>query len=268
MMYKTLRSLQAYNPFVVLLLLGWLSASCLGPTPSKVIDLTYPFDDKTIYWPNNKPFQWEKIRWGTNASGHWYASGAFSASEHGGTHLDAPIHFAETGKTLDQIPLEKLIGPAIVIDISAQAHINPDYELQMEDVQAWEAEHGPIAPGTLVLLRTGWGRYWSDKTRYLGSSKTEDYTTFHFPGYSAASVRFLLSERGIRGIGIDTASIDAGHSTDFPVHRIVGEANVYGLENVAALDQLPPRGAHVTALPIKIRGGSGGPVRIMATIPY
>ena len=252
---------------IPLIFLFFSLIACSGQTSSTVIDLTYPFDDQTIYWPNAKPFQWEKSSWGTNASGHWYAAGAFSASEHGGTHLDAPIHFAEEGKSVDQIPLDQLIGPAIVIDIRPQAQANPDYELQVKDVQAWETEHGLISSGTLVLLFTGWGESWPDKSRYLGSPTPEDRTTLHFPGYSAESIHFLVTERGIRGVGIDTASIDPGHSKDFPVHRILGEANLYGLENVAALDQLPPRGAFVTALPLKIRGGSGGPVRIMATIP-
>ena len=242
-------------------------ASCIGHQPATIIDLTYPFDDKTVYWPNNQSFQWEKIKWGKNASGHWYASGAFSASEHGGTHLDAPIHFAEQGRSVDQIPLDQLIGPAIVIDVRPQAGKNSDYELQIDDVQAWETEHGPIPKDSLVLLRTGWGAFWPERTRYLGSATPEDPTTLHFPGFSAESIQFLVSQRGIRGVGIDTASIDPGRSKDFPAHRILNEANLYALENVAALDKLPEKGAIVTALPIKIRGGSGGPVRIFATIP-
>jgi len=248
-------------------LLLWSSASCIGHNSTTIIDLTYPFDDQTIYWPNNKPFQWEKLRWGKNASGHWYASGAFSASEHGGTHLDAPIHFAEQGRSVDQIPLEQLIGPAIVIDVRPQVQENPDYELQVEDVQAWESEHGQIPKESLVLLLTGWGTFWPERSRYLGSPTPEDPLTLHFPGYSAQSIQFLVSQRGIRGVGIDTASIDPGRSKDFPAHRILNEANLYALENVAALDKLPAKGVTVTALPIKIRGGSGGPVRILATIP-
>ncbi len=246
----------------------WCSlASCIPHPPTTIIDLTYPFDDQTVYWPNNKPFEWEKVKWGKNASGHWYASGAFSASEHGGTHLDAPVHFAEQGRSVDQIPVEELIGPAIVIDVRTQVEGNPDYELQIEDVQAWETEHGHIPKESLVLLFTGWGKYWPDPIRYLGSPTPEDSTTLHFPGYSAQSIQFLVSQRGIRGVGIDTASIDPGRSKDFVAHRVLGEANLYGLENVAALEKLPPTGSVVTALPIKIRGGSGGPVRIFATIP-
>lgn len=253
--------------FLFLGLLLFSLASCIGHQPKTIIDLTYPFDNETVYWPNNKPFQWNKLKWGKNATGHWYASAAFSASEHGGTHLDAPIHFAEQGRTIDQIPLEELVGPAIVIDVRTQVQDNPDYELQVEDVQAWEMEHGQIPKKSLVLLFTGWGAYWPERTRYLGSSTPEDAATLHFPGYSAQSIQFLVSQRGIRGIGIDTASIDPGRSKEFPAHRVLSEANLYALENVAALDQLPAKGALVTALPMKISGGSGGPVRIFATIP-
>ena len=254
-------------PFVLVSLLCWSAVSCSGAQPITIVDLTYPFDDQTVYWPNNQPFQWEKLKWGKNANGHWYASGAFSASEHGGTHLDAPIHFAEQGRSLDQIPLEELIGPAVVIDVRGQVQKNADYELQVDDVLAWETEHGEIPKGSLIFLLTGWGTHWPDRSHYLGSPTPEDPTTLHFPGYSAESIRFLVSQRGIRGVGIDTASIDPGRSKDFPAHRILNEANLYALENVAALEKLPARGAVVTALPIKIRGGSGGPVRIFARIP-
>ena len=252
---------------LVLNLLLLSLASCTMHAPTTLIDLTYPFDEQTVYWPNNKPFQWEKVKWGKNSSGHWYASGAFSASEHGGTHLDAPIHFAEQGRSIDQIPLEELVGPAIVIDVRKQTQNNPDYELQVEDVQDWERAHGQIPKESLVLLFTGWGKFWPERTRYLGSPTPEDPKTLHFPGYSADSVQFLVSQRGIRGIGIDTASIDPGRSQDFPAHRVLSEANLYALENVASLDKLPANGAIVTALPIKIRGGTGGPARIFATIP-
>jgi len=266
---RSLSSLSDLQPLklIVFGLLIWSSASCAPHHPTTIIDLTYAFDDQTVYWPNNKPFQWEKIKWGKNASGHWYASGAFSASEHGGTHLDAPVHFAEQGRSVDQIPVEELIGPAIVIDVRPQVEGNPDFELQVEDVQAWETEHGQIPKESLVLLFTGWGKYWPERRHYLGSPTPEDPTTLHFPGYSSHSIQFLVSQRGIRGVGIDTASIDPGRSKNFLAHRVLNEANLYALENVAALDKLPPTGAVVTALPIKIRGGSGGPVRIFATIP-
>ena len=253
--------------YFLLVFLCIVLTACVGPTQKKLVDLTYPFDEHTVYWPNNKPFQWEKTKWGVSTGGYWYASASFSASEHGGTHLDAPIHFAELGRSVDEIPLDQLTGPAVVIDLRERCKENADYEVQIEDVRAWETEHGQIPEKTLVLILTGWGAYWPDKSRYLGTTTLDDPTTMHFPGYSAKVVDFLVVQRGIRGIGIDTASIDPGQSRDFQAHRILNGANLYALENVAELDQLPPKGAIVTALPIKTRGGTGGPVRIMATVP-
>lgn len=232
-----------------------------------IVDLTYPFDEHTVYWPTNEPFQWKKTSWGPTRQGYWYASAVYSASEHGGTHMDAPIHFSESGWSVDEIPVAQLTGEAIVLDIRSQVNSNPDYTLQIDDIAQWEISYGRIPPKAVILLVTGFGQYWPEKSRYLGSSTPEDPTTLHFPGFSADAITFLLTKREILGIGIDTASIDAGQSRDFPVHQILGQANRYALENVAHLDLLPPRGARITALPMKIRGGTGGPARIIATLP-
>lgn len=237
------------------------------PPTDTLVDLTYSFNEHTVYWPSNKPFHWEKTRWGLNEDGNWYASAIFAASEHGGTHLDAPIHFAESGWSVEEIPVAQLTGEAIVLDIRSHADSNPDYTLQVEDIDQWEALHGRIPPQSLVLLFTGYGQFWPEKSRYLGSPTPEDPATLHFPGFSEESVSFLLHQRKIVGIGIDAASIDSGQSNSFPVHRILGQANRYALENVANLDLLPPRGARMIAFPMKIQGGTGGPVRIIATIP-
>lgn len=245
---------------------GLLSACAPARTPT-LMDLTYAFDEETIYWPTNKHFQREKTDWGVTAAGYWYASANFSASEHGGTHIDAPIHFGEGRSTVDQIPVERLIGPAVVIDVSAQCSRNPDYELTVEDLVTWESRHGPIPENSLVLILSGWGQRWPDRRRYLGSDTPDNPQTLHFPGISREAAEFLVSRRTVRGVGIDTASIDPGRSRDFPAHRVLNGADVYALENVAALDRLPSRGATVFALPIKIRGGTGGPVRIIAVVP-
>jgi kynurenine formamidase len=181
--------------------------------------------------------------------------------------MDAPIHFSESGWSVDEIPVDQFTGEAIVLDIRSQVSSNPDYTLQVDDIAQWESSHGRIPPNALILLLTGFGQYWPEKGPYLGSLTPEDPTTLHFPGFSAAAVTFLLMKREIVGIGIDTASIDAGQSRDFPVHQILGQANCYALENVANLNLLPPRGARMTALPMKIYGGTGGPVRIIATVP-
>ena len=232
----------------------------------KIIDLTYAFNEKTIYWPTAKSFDHEKTSWGMTTGGYWYTSANICASEHGGTHLDAPIHFAKEGWTNDQIPLDHLIGAAYVIDVSEACAKNPDYTLQVEDIKHWEKKNGKIPRNAIVLLRTGWGRFWPDKKQYLGDDKPGDASNLHFPGFSKAAAEFLVQQRNIKGAGLDTASLDPGTSKDFIVHQIFNGANIYGLENVANLDQLPEKGATLIALPMKIDNGTGGPTRIIAIL--
>jgi kynurenine formamidase len=243
-----------------------LCGACGSPRPYSLVDLTHSFGVETVYWPTNKPFQWEKTDWGVTPFGYWYASANFAASEHGGTHLDAPIHFGEGRRTVDQIPVEQLIGPAVVIDATSRCAIDRDYTLTVHDILAWESQYGRIPNGALVFLLSGWSERWPDRHRYLGTVTPEDPRTLHFPGFSPDAAGFLITRRAIRGVGIDTASIDPGQSRDFPVHRLLGRADVYALENVTALDRLPPIGATVWALPMKIQGGTGGPVRIIAVL--
>jgi kynurenine formamidase len=188
-------------------------------------------------------------------------------SEHGGTHMDAPIHFAQDRLTLDAIPLQQLIGPAVVIDVTAAAERDRDYRLTVADIAQWERRHGRIPEGAIVLMHTGWDRYWPDKKKYLGSETPQDARTLHFPGFSKEAAEFLVKERKIAGVGLDTPSMDYGPSQDFIVHQIVNGANLYGLENVTNLEKLPPVGATLIALPMKIKGGTGGPARIVAILP-
>ena len=234
---------------------------------ARVIDLTYSFDEATVYWPTAKPFRLERDAWGPSAGGYWYASATYSASEHGGTHLDSPIHFAQGKATTDQLALSRLIGPAVVIDVSRACARDRDYQLSVADIAAWEQAHGPIPEGAIVLVRTGWGKFWPDRGRYLGSAAPGETANLHFPGLSRAAAEFLAIKRRIDGVGIDTASLDPGTSKDFIAHQVLNGANVYGLENVANLEQLPAIGATLIALPMKIKGGTGGPVRIIALLP-
>ncbi len=232
---------------------------------SKIVDLTYSFDGSTIYWPTSKPFTWEKEAWG-RSDGFWYTAARYSASEHGGTHLDAPIHFSEGKQTADAIPIANLVGPAAVIDISAAASKSADALLTPADIESWELEHGRIPAHAILMVRSGWGSRWGDKKAYLGTDKPGDTVNLHFPGISREAAE-LLVQRGIDAVGIDTASIDHGPSKDFMTHRVLNGADIYGLENVANLDKLPPTGATLIALPMKIAGGTGGPVRIIAILP-
>ncbi|HUD71803.1 MAG TPA: cyclase family protein [Dongiaceae bacterium] len=235
---------------------------------AQLVDLTWPFDATTLYWPTSPSgFTLTNLSQGPTPGGWFYAANTFAAPEHGGTHLDAPIHFSATGRTADAVPLSQLMAPAIVIDVRAQAAADPDYRLAPADLAGWEARHGRIPAGVIVLLRTGWSDRWPDRARYFGSATPGDAAHLHFPGYGAEATRTLVAERKVAALGIDTASIDAGAAQDFIVHQIAMQANVPAFENVAHLGYLPETGAWVAALPMKIAGGSGGPLRIVALLP-
>lgn len=233
----------------------------------RIVDLTYPFDSRTVYWPTSTPFQLARVARGTTDGGFWYAANDFCAAEHGGTHLDAPVHFAEDGWTLAEVPIERLVGLAAVVDIRSRASADADAELRVDDLLGWEARHGEIRPGAIVLLYSGWGTRWPDRGRYLGSAVPGDTAHLHFPGFSAAAAEFLVRERAVGAVGTDTASIDPGQSHDFLAHRVFAAANVPMLENLAFLHRLPPVGATLIALPIKIANGTGGPARVIAILP-
>ena len=237
-------------------------------TGGRWIDLTHAFSESTIYWPTDTAgFQLDELAFGPTEGGWFYASYQFTAAEHGGTHLDAPIHFAEGRLTVDQVPLSALMGPATVVDITA--HVTPDYLVSVDDLTAWETTHGEIPAGAVLLIRTGWAARWSDRTAYLGTDLFGEaaVANLHFPGIGEAAARWLVDARDISAVGIDTPSIDRGQSSDFRAHVIFYGENIVGFENVADLSELPATGSYVVALPIKIEGGSGGPLRIVAFVP-
>jgi kynurenine formamidase len=233
-----------------------------------LVDLTHPFNDRTIYWPTAKEFELTEVAHGETEGGYFYAAYNYEAAEHGGTHLDSPIHFARGRNTTEEVPLRRLVGRAVVVDVSERALDDRDYLVSPADLRAWERANGRIPRRTIVLLRTAWSRYWPDAQRYLGTAERGEQAVpnLHFPGLSAAGARWLVNRRGVKAVGIDTASIDYGQSTDFRAHRILGAANVPVFENLARLGRLPNRGFAVVALPMKIDGGSGGPLRIMAVL--
>ncbi len=232
------------------------------------VDLTHDFSAKTIYWPTAKPFSLEVVSAQRTPAGYYYAANNFSAAEHGGTHLDSPVHFAEGKWTTEQIPLDRLVGDAVVVDVHTGADSSADYRVDRLALDAWERQHGAISAGTIVLLRTGWSRHWRDRGKYLGTARTGPAAVaeLHFPGIDSAAANWLV-ERRIGAVGIDTPSIDFGQTSTYPAHQLLFAANIPAFENVTGLDRLPPRGSYVVALPMKIKGGSGGPLRIVALVP-
>lgn len=232
------------------------------------VDLTHPLNEQAVFWPTAKMFELETVAEGETEGGYYYSAYNFSAAEHGGTHIDAPVHFAAGRLATDEIPVEQLVGPAAVVDVKV-ASTDPDYQIRVEDVTAWEATNGPLPVGAIVLFNTGFAQFYPDRERYMGTAErgADAVADLHFPGLHPELARFLASERDIKAVGLDTPSIDYAQSTDFASHVALYEENIYGLENVANLDSLPATGATVIALPMKLEGGSGGPVRIVAHLP-
>ncbi|HEU4477144.1 MAG TPA: cyclase family protein [Pyrinomonadaceae bacterium] len=257
-------------------LLAWalLAAFGFNQKPARdfpggpIIDLSHSFDSETVYWPTAESFQLEKDFEGTTEQGFYYSAYRYRAAEHGGTHLDAPVHFARNRHTADAIPLEQLLGAGIVIDVTRQCERDPDYRITTDDFLNWEKTNGKIPTGAIVLLRTGFGKHYPDRKKYLGTAERGQAAVakLHFPGLHPDAAQWLVKNRSIKAIGLDTASVDFGQSTKFESHQILFEKNIPAFENVANLDKLPLRDFSIIALPMKIKGGSGGPLRIIAIL--
>ncbi len=246
-------------------------AGCADKTelPSgKLIDLTHSFDEQTIYWPTEEGFEFERGQAGVTEKGYYYAANRFCSAEHGGTHIDAPIHFFDGRNTLDAIPLRQLIGRGALIDVSLKCAKDPNYQVTADDLVQWERKHNERLDEVIVMLRTGFSTFWPSPARYLGTEERgpQAVAKLHFPGLHPEAAKWLAQNRSVRAVGIDTASIDFGQSTHFQSHVSLFEKNIPALENVANLGELPETGFVVLALPMKIRGGSGGPVRIVAML--
>lgn len=235
----------------------------------RVVDLSHTYDRTTVFWPTADPFRLDTVADGVTPGGYYYAANNFFSAEHGGTHLDAPVHFAEGRQTVEQIPVERLIGAAYVVDVTDHAAANADHLITVDDLARAEAAHGPIPRDAIVLLRTGFSSRWPDAARYLGTAARGDAgaRALHFPGLHPDAARWLVANRPIKALGIDTASIDYGPSTAFESHRVLYAENIPAFENLTGLDAVPPTGAWIVALPMKIGGGSGAPLRAVAIVP-
>ncbi len=255
---------------VALLLFVWAVPGVQAqPASGRIVDLTHAYDEDTVFWPTASGFELTSDFHGITEGGWYYEANTFCTAEHGGTHLDAPIHFAAGREHTDEIPLDHLIGPAVVVDVKAQSAADRDYQVQVSDFEAWEAAHGRLPDGVIVLLRTGFASRWPDRATYMGTAERGEAAVakLHFPGLHPDAARWLVAERSIHAIGLDTPSIDHGQSQTFEAHRVLFDAQIPAFENVASMDALPARGFEVIALPMKIAGGSGGPLRIVARLP-
>lgn len=257
------------QPLCLGLALALVGCTDAEPPAGRIVDLSHAYAADTIYWPTDeRGFEYESLAAGVTEGGFYYAAGRFATAEHGGTHVDAPIHFAEGQATVDLIALERLVGPAFVVDVREACAADRDHAVGVDAFVEWERANGALPAGAIVLLRTGWAARWGDRARYLGTERTgpEAAAELHFPGLGPEAARWLV-ERRIGAIGLDTPSIDPGPSTAFESHRVLAEAGIPAFENLARLEELPPRGFWVVALPIKIAGGSGGPLRAIALLP-
>ena len=267
-----------WKPFAALSLIV-LASACSRPaqettSPASfpngtIVDLSHAYDQSTVFWPTAEPFHLDKVSDGVTPGGWYYAANNFTTSEHGGTHIDAPIHFAEGHQTVDRIPLDRLMGTAAVVDVTDRAAANADYQVSVADIQQAEQRDGAIPTGAIVLIRTGFSSRWPDAARYLGTAErgADAVARLHFPGLHPDAARWLMDNRQVKSVGIDTASIDYGQSTQFETHRMLYARDVPAFENLTELQRLPVRGATIIALPMKIGGGSGGPLRAVAIVP-
>ncbi|MHC1707680.1 MAG: cyclase family protein [Bacteroidales bacterium] len=233
------------------------------------IDLTHSFENNSVYWPTNISFTHDTVFEGMTEKGYYYSSFKYSAEEHGGTHFDAPMHFAKGGKSVDQVPVQQLIGEGVVIDVREKASANRDYQVTIDDFEKWEEKYGRIPENAIVLINTGFSKYYPDKLSYTGTTLPgkEGVENLHFPGLHPDAANFLATQRKINAVGLDTPSIDFGQSKEFLTHRTLFANNITAYENVAGLEQLPAKGSWIFAFPMKIKGGSGAPLRLVAMIP-
>jgi kynurenine formamidase len=246
----------------------------LGGARVDVVDLTAPLSSRTPIlqlpppFANTQGFALQEISKYDDRGPAWYWNN-FSAGEHVGTHFDAPVHWitGRDGLDVSQVPPRQLIGPAAVIDKSAECASNPDFLLQVADVEAWRREHGPLPKNGWLLFRTGWDSRAHDQAAFLNANDSGPHT----PGVSVELARWLANEAPIIGFGVETVGTDAGaaHGFDpaFPCHQFLLGASKYGLTQLANLSLLPPTGAVLIAAPLPIVRGSGSPARVLALVP-
>jgi kynurenine formamidase len=239
----------------------------------EVLDLTAPLHHETPIlalpeqFGQTQPFELHEISRYDDRGPAWYWNN-ITTGEHTGTHFDAPVHWVtgRDGQSVDQVPPPRLIGPAAVVDRSADAAADPDFVLEVEHLEQWQAEHGPLPEGGWLLYRTGWDARGDDPEAFANADESGPHT----PGFSVECARWLAEETPLLGLGVETVGTDAGgaHSFEppFPCHAELAGSGKYGLTSLRNLDRLPPTGAVVVAAPLPIVGGSGSPARVLALV--
>jgi len=263
-----MRALLTSLCFLIGMNLGVVVVAQQAPRLDEVnlVDLSHAYDDSTLFWPTSPiAFEHNELAYGPSGNGYFYSAYTFATPEHGGTHLDAPIHFAEDAPTVGDLDINELYAPVVVIDVIAHANTDRNYRVLPADIEAFEAQHGMIAAGTAVLIRTGWSRFWPELNAYLGDDTPGNADNLSFPGIAAETAE-LLAQRQVALIGIDTASIDYGATTAFPVHVVLASNEIPALENLTNLSAVPETGAWILAAPMKIGEGSGAPARVVAFV--
>ncbi|KAK6176201.1 hypothetical protein SNE40_014529 [Patella caerulea] len=250
-------------PFLLLVFLGASMAIFYHEENTRVVDLTFAMNASSVYWPGSPDFIFTILN-RKQIGNHWFESNYFATAEHGGTHLDAPAHFSKGKWRTHEIPVERLVGPGVIIDVRSKATANHDYRVHISDIEVWEFKYGNIPQGAIVLMNSGWTKRYPDKSQVFNSENTTDPETFHFPAFHEDAVEWLIQHRNISIVGVDTPSVDYGQTKTFPVHQLVGANNILGLENVACLDKVPEHGAVIFAGVAKLYDGSGGPARVIA----
>jgi kynurenine formamidase len=248
-------------------------AAAVADGTVEVVDLTAPLSETTPIlrlpepFGNTVPFSLREISRYDERGPAWYWND-ISTGEHTGTHFDAPVHWVtgRDGEDVSQVLPSRLVAPAVVLDAADRASANPDFLLEVEDVQQWTKANGPLPDGGWLLYRTGWDARAGDQADFLSANETGPHT----PGISVECAKWLAEETSLLGLGVETVGTDAGaaHSFDppFPCHSFFLGAGKYGLTQLRNLDRLPVRGAVVIAAPLPIVGGSGSPTRVLALV--
>lgn len=232
----------------------------MGIDYSRIIDLSQEVTPRMPVWPGD-PHPW--IRRVADLDRDGYYLNLLILGEQSGTHLGAPAHLFGDGRESNQLMPEELVVPAVVVDVSGSCTNDPDYRLSLAVLEGWEQENGRVPQRCIVLLHTGWARFWEDERRYRNMDSAG---VMHFPGFGLAATKVLVEERGIRGLGIDTLGIDPGNDQELQANRLLLGADCFHLENLTNLDRLPPRGITLVIGALKIAGGSGSPARVLAFV--